>query len=80
MGGEVCSGQLSVGSQKQKQKLTKQKFRNPEFLVGFDVRPHPCLLPQEKGNVYLLPFSLVTLAFFQRLLGSTNKNTEIKKS
>ena len=49
----------------QKQKLTKQKLGNGEFLICFDVRPHPYLLPKEKGNVLLLLVGLIALAFIQ---------------
>ena len=39
------SGQSSVGSQKQRQKLTKQKLGNPEFLVGFERPPSSLASP-----------------------------------
>ena len=50
-------------------KCRKQKFGNPEFLIGVNACPHPCLLPQEKGNIILLLIDLIALAFIQRMVG-----------
>ena len=43
-------------------------MRNVKFLVCFQFRPHPCLLPQEKGNVFLLLFSLIALTYIQPVM------------